>query len=103
MHRYNSTGIDPWEGGGASQGPGSAHRMTVDQIRTEQQQLINEQDKGLDELSKALRRQQQMGLDMQDEIKEHNGKIQRYLTLSGTGSSMQKVCELAYMLCYDIV
>ena len=71
--RYNSTGLDPWEGGGASPGPGSAQRMSVDQIRAEQQQIIDEQDKGLDALSKALRRQQQMGLDMQDEITEHNG------------------------------
>ena len=45
----------------------------MDQIRAEQQQIINDQDRGLDELSKALRRQQQMGLDMQDEIQEHNG------------------------------
>ena len=35
---------------------------------------MDNQDKGLDELSKALRRQQQMGLDMQDEIQEHNGE-----------------------------
>ena len=45
----------------------------MDQIRAEQQQMIDDQDRGLDELSKALRRQQQMGLDMQDEIQEHNG------------------------------
>ena len=71
--RYNSTGLDPWERGGAGHGPGSAHRVTADQIRSEQQKIINDQDKGLDELSRALRRQQQMGLDMQDEIQEHNG------------------------------
>ena len=72
-YRYNSTGLDPWEGGGPGAGPGSAQRMSVDQIRAEQQLIIDDQDKGLDELSKALRRQQQMGLDMQDEIQEHNG------------------------------
>ena len=72
-YRYNSTGLDPWEGDGAGIGPGSAQRMSVDQIRAEQQQIIDDQDKGLDELSKALRRQQKMGLDMQDEIQEHNG------------------------------
>ena len=73
LYRYNSTGLDPWEGGGA--GPGAAQRMTVDQIRADQQAMIDDQDRGLDELSKALRRQQQMGLDMQDEIQEHNGMI----------------------------
>ena len=74
-HRYNSTGVDPWDGGGASHGPGSAQRMSVDQIRVEQQKIIDDQDKGLDELSKALRKQQQMGLDMQEEIQEHNGEM----------------------------
>ena len=75
LYRYNSTGLDPWEGGGAGAGPGAAQRMSVDQIRAEQQQIIDDQDRGLDELSKALRRQQQMGLDMQDEIQEHNGTM----------------------------
>ena len=53
----------------------------MDQIRADQQAMIDDQDKGLDELSKALRRQQQMGLDMQDEIQEHNGMIY-YVALS---------------------
>ncbi len=77
VYRYNSTGLDPWEGGGAGggAGPGAAQRMSVDQIRAEQQEMIDDQDKGLDELSKVLRRQQQMGLDMQDEIQEHNGIV----------------------------
>lgn len=83
MYRYNSTGLDPWEGGGAGggAGPGAAQRMTMDQIRADQQAMIDDQDRGLDELSKALRRQQQMGLDMQDEIQEHNGMV-ILLTLS---------------------
>jgi DUF2075 family protein len=52
----------------------------VDQIRAEQQEMIDDQDRGLGELSKALRRQQQMGLDMQDEIQEHNGIAQCHVS-----------------------
>ena len=33
-----------------------------------------EQDLGLDALSKALRRQQEVGLAIQEEVTEHNGK-----------------------------
>lgn len=75
LSRYNSTGMDPWdERGGASHGPGSAHRMSADEIRAQQQMIIDEQDQGLDEISKALRRQRDLGLAIQDEVGEHNGK-----------------------------
>ena len=59
----------------------------MDQIRAEQQQMIDDQDRGLDELSKVLRRQQKMGLDMHDELQEHNGKYNYKVYPSGTGSS----------------
>lgn len=66
--------MDPWEGGGATHGPGSAQRLSLDEIRTQQQDMIGEQDKGLDHLSRALRRQQEVGLAIQGEITEHNGQ-----------------------------
>ena len=47
---------------------------TAENIRMHQRQIIKDQDEGLGELSKALRNQQRMGRDMQDEIQEHNGK-----------------------------
>ncbi len=46
----------------------------MDEIRREQQEMITEQDQGLENLSKALRRQAEMGLAMQGEITEHNGE-----------------------------
>ncbi len=59
---------------GEGAGPGSAQRLSLDEIRQEQQQMISEQDKGLENLSRALRRQAEVGMAMQDEITEHNGK-----------------------------
>ena len=56
LYRYNSTGLS-----------------TADQIRLGQQEIIDQQDEGLEHLSKALRNQQRMGHDMQDEIQEQNG------------------------------
>lgn len=35
--------------------------------------LITEQDRGLEQISAALRRQQKMGYAIQDEVGEHNG------------------------------
>ena len=70
--KYRSTNLDPWEGGGA--GPGAAQRMSLDEIRQQQENMIAEQDQGLENLSRALRRQQEVGLAMQDEITEHNGE-----------------------------
>ena len=46
----------------------------MDRIRAQHQEMISEQDAGLEELSRAARSQQKMGLAMQDEIKEHNGQ-----------------------------
>ena len=66
-------GGDPW-GGGAGVVPGSAHRLSAGEIRSQQQAVMEQQDQGLEELSKGLRRQQQMGFDMQDQITEHNGE-----------------------------
>ncbi len=36
--------------------------------------MISQQDKGLENLSKALRRQAEVGMAMQEEIAEHNGE-----------------------------
>ena len=65
MGRYGHTG-------GLGAGPGLASRMNEDEIRTQQKQIIAEQDKGLDALSAALRRQRKIGLAIQDEVSEHN-------------------------------
>ncbi len=66
----NGGSTEPWEGGT----PGSAQRLSIDEIRLEQQEMITQQDQGLENLSKALRRQASMGLAMQGEITEHNGE-----------------------------
>lgn len=69
LNRYNSTGIDVDGRGGARGGAMGSD----DRIRTCQRDIIAQQDEGLQQLSKALRNQQRMGEDMQDEIQEHNG------------------------------
>ncbi len=46
----------------------------ADRIRSQQQEMIGEQDVGLKELSRAAKSQQKMGLAMQDEIQEQNGQ-----------------------------
>ena len=66
--RYKSTSIEPWSGRGTAVGVASA-----DCMREEHQQIMEEQDKGLEHLSQGIRRQKKMGLAMQDEIKEQNG------------------------------
>lgn len=59
--------MEPWSGGGGA-GVG-----TADDIREQHHQIMDEQDKGLEQLSHGLRKQQRMGYAMQDEIQEHNG------------------------------
>ena len=49
--------------------------------------VIPEQDRGLDQLSQALRRQREVGLAIQDEVVEQNGKI-CYLASSIPGPSL---------------
>lgn len=56
-------------GGGAVGGAFSS----PDRIRMHQDEILNQQDEGLEELSRALRNQQTMGVAMQDEIQEQNG------------------------------
>ena len=46
----------------------------VEQIHAHQQELINEQEEGLQELSRAAKNQQRMGWAMQEEVKEQNGQ-----------------------------
>ena len=48
---------------------------TAEDIRMQQQDMIREQDKGLERVSNALRHQQRVGLAMQDEVKEQNGTV----------------------------
>ena len=62
-------GIEPWERGGARGG------ARADDLLVQQREMIKEQDEGLEELSRALRNQQKIGLAMQDEIQEHNGLL----------------------------
>ena len=67
--RYKSTDIVPWSG----RGGGGVGVTTTDYMREEQHQIIAEQDQGLEHLSRGLRKQQKMGLAMQDEIQDHIG------------------------------
>lgn len=52
---------------------------TAEEIRQHQQEMIQEQDEGLEHLSKGLRNQQRMGLAMQDEVQDQNGKKMKLL------------------------
>lgn len=70
--RYSSTAIRARGMGGAREGMG-----TADEVRSQQQEIIKEQDKGLEKLSKQLRGQQRKGVAMQDEVQEQNGKLSR--------------------------
>ena len=73
--RYRSTGIEPYHGGGVASGVGGGAEVIseAERIRAQQQEMISEQDEGLMELSRAAKHQRQMGLAMQDEVKEQNG------------------------------
>ncbi|XP_077980360.1 syntaxin-8-like [Glandiceps talaboti] len=46
--------------------------MTAAEIRQQQQSIIEEQDKGLEALSRVIARQKQMGEHIGDELDEHN-------------------------------
>ncbi|XP_033102579.1 syntaxin-8-like [Anneissia japonica] len=46
--------------------------MSVADIRSQQQQVIDEQDRGLEALSSVIARQKQMGHDIGNELDEHN-------------------------------
>lgn len=46
---------------------------SVGEIRSQQQEIVTEQDEGLESLSRGLRSQQRMGLAMQDEVQDQNG------------------------------
>lgn len=61
--RYKSTAY----GRGGAMGVGS-----VGEIRSQQQEIVTEQDEGLESLSRGLRSQQRMGLAMQDEVQDQN-------------------------------
>ncbi len=61
--RYESTRIEPW----------SSDIPTASLLRREQDEIIMEQDEGLESLSQGLKRQQNMARDMQDEIKNQSG------------------------------
>lgn len=70
---------DPWGEGGSTVGFQDGARtsapddnLTVDQIRQQQQQLIREQDQGLDALSRVIGRQKQIALDIGNEVDVHN-------------------------------
>ncbi|XP_003382897.1 PREDICTED: syntaxin-8-like [Amphimedon queenslandica] len=62
----------PYSSGLGGVGPGIGQRMTPDELQQQQRQMIAEQDRGLDAISAALRRQQKVGLAIQDEVSEHN-------------------------------
>lgn len=48
------------------------HTMSVDQIRQQQQQIIAEQDRGLDVLSRVVGRQKQIAVDIGNEVESQN-------------------------------
>ncbi|XP_002730935.1 syntaxin-8-like isoform X2 [Saccoglossus kowalevskii] len=52
--------------------PEDTRTMTVTDIRSQQQQIIQEQDQGLEALSQVISRQKQMGQHIGDELDEHN-------------------------------
>ena len=98
----DSVDNDQW--GGGVGGPGIGHRMSADEVRMQQQTIIAgmtvivqfrickctlcvyiiEQDRGLDQLSLALRRQREVGLAIQDDVEEQNGQSQNTHTHTHT-------------------
>ena len=63
LTRYESTRIEPW----------SSEVPVAGELRQEHDRIIQEQDKGLEDLSKGLKRQQHIARDMQGEIKNQYG------------------------------
>ncbi|KAL5021090.1 hypothetical protein ScPMuIL_000245 [Solemya velum] len=60
---------DPW---GTQDEPEEYRDMSNQDVRQTQQQIIAEQDKGLESLSHVIGRQKQMALDIGDEVDAHN-------------------------------
>lgn len=66
---------DPWSSsGGAAAGNGGFlnEDMGIDQIRTHQSRIIEEQDRGLEALSRVIGRQKQIALVIGNEVEEQN-------------------------------
>ena len=64
-----------------------------------------EQDRGLDAISDALRRQQRIGFAIQDEVVEHNGKYSHCLVrppLCGAGSMFAIQVHSHWSLNHDL-
>jgi syntaxin 8 len=64
---YQAVDVDGWGGG-----PGVGQRLSPEEVRVQQQAVIAEQDRGLDQLSQALRRQREVGLAINDEVEDQN-------------------------------
>ncbi|XP_033740346.1 syntaxin-8-like [Pecten maximus] len=60
---------DPW---GMRDDPDEYRDMSNNDLRNQQQQVIQEQDRGLDALSSVLSRQKQMAIDIGDEVDSQN-------------------------------
>lgn len=54
--------------------PEETRGLGFDEIRQQQQKIIQEQDAGLDALSSIISRQKQMGQEIGNELEEQNGK-----------------------------
>ncbi|XP_037769299.1 syntaxin-8 isoform X5 [Chelonia mydas] len=57
--------------------------LGFDEIRQQQQRIIQEQDAGLDALSSVLSRQKQMGQEIGNELEEQNESLQESQSLGG--------------------
>ncbi|KAF6097461.1 syntaxin 8 [Phyllostomus discolor] len=61
--------------------PEETRGLGFDEIRQQQQKIIQEQDAGLDALSSIISRQKQMGREIGNELDEQNGMIMVILLL----------------------
>ncbi|KAJ8037170.1 Syntaxin-8 [Holothuria leucospilota] len=62
----------PW---GENYRKGVDHSGSIESVRAQQQQIIAEQDKGLDTLAEIIARQKEMGQTISEELDEHNELI----------------------------
>ncbi|XP_032947614.1 syntaxin-8 isoform X5 [Rhinolophus ferrumequinum] len=70
--------------------PEETRGLGFDEIRQQQQKIIQEQDAGLDALSSIISRQKQMGQEIGNELDEQNGNLACSMSLTKKDASHHK-------------
>lgn len=65
----------------ATTGPGASsnQQYTVQELRKQQSRLLDDQDEGLDALSKIISRQKELAIKIGDEVETQNGTDRIYM------------------------